>query len=66
MVTKDTFYFCQLEAKTAGLVQQHETKLGGASHQSHPHDEECKMALVRPGANQTYGDGIGQKSTNSQ
>ena len=47
-----------------GTVTRNQAR--GVSHQSHPHDEECKMALVRPGANQTYGDGIGQKSTNSQ
>ena len=63
---KHTFVFCQLEAQTAELGTVTRNQARGVSHQSHPHDEECKMALVRPGANQTYGDGIGQKSTNSQ
>lgn len=66
MVMKDTFSNSPIGGADSGLGTVTRNQARGVSHQSHPHDGECKMTLVRPGANQTYGDGIGQKSANSQ
>ena len=67
MVMKDTFFFqSPIGGADSGLGTVTRNQARGVYHQSHPQDGECKTTLVRPGANQTYGDGIGQKSANSQ